>query len=168
MNFMFNPCYPFTSELLESMLQKEVVHFVRSTFNRGLGETKDDCKGAFLISHYHDPAQAERHYNAIKNDLKRCLYDARKPDDLQQLRNAIEQPDGYKIFSKILEPGIEKRITTVFRENTKRYLYKHTNWDLKGRITITPFLYFQLGELYTRITFEGDEIRIKFEDLEKS
>lgn len=165
---MFNPCYPFTRELLDSMVQKEVVHYVRSTYKRGLNEKDNDTKAAFLISHYHDPAEAERHFNAIHNDPNRAIYDARKPDDLEKLKIAASQPEGFKVFSRIMIPGIEKKITTVFREHTKRYLFKNTNWDLKGRVTITPFLYFQLGTLYTRISFQGDEIKIKFEDIENA
>lgn len=162
---MFNPCYPFTKELLESMIQKGVVHFVRSTFIRG---KKDGIKEAVLISHYHDPAEAERHFNAIKQDRHRFLYDARNLEDLEKLKNATNPPEGYKCYSKILIPEIEKKITTIFRENVKRYLFRNTNWDLKGKVKIIPFLYFQLGELYVRISHEGDEIKIKFEDIENS
>lgn len=165
---MFNPCYPFTSELLESMVQKEVVHFVRSTFKRGVEKNNLQFKGSFLISHYHDPAEAERHFNAIRHDANRFHYDARIPEQLEKLRIAATQPEGYKIYSRIMVPGIEKKVTALFKENTKRYLYKNTNWDLKGKVTITPFLYFQLGELFVRMSHGGDEIKIKFEDLENA
>ena len=150
------------------MINKQVVHYVRSTYKRGLSSHDTDYKGSFLISHYHDPSEAERHFNAIKHDTHRFLYDARNPEHLEKLQQAASQPQGYKIFSKILIPDIEKKITAIFKENTKRYLYKNTNWDLKGKVTITPFLYFQLGELYTRISHNGDEIKIKFEELENS
>lgn len=165
---MFNPCNLFTSELLESMLQKEVVHFVRSEFKRGLSSSDKDVKAALLISHYHDPAEAERHYNAIGHDPYRRLYDARQEADKEKLRIAASQPAGYKIYSRILIPGIETKITSLYREHTKRYLYQHTRWDLKGKMTIYPHLYFQLGELYVRIANGGDEIKIKFEDIENA
>lgn len=163
---MFNPCYPFTTELLDAMLQKEVVHYVRSTFPRGAVKGDKEFKNSFLISHYHDPAEAERHYNAIRHDTNRFHYDARNPEHLDKLKAAASQPQGYKIFSRIMIPGIEKKVTVLFKEHTKRYLYKNTDWDLKGRVTITPFLYFQLGELFVRISHDGDEIKMKFEDLE--
>lgn len=162
---MFNPCYPFTTELLESMIRQGVVYFVRSTFTRGLDK---NAKGAFLISHYHDRAEAERHYNAIAPDQHRFLYNATIPVQLEKLKMAAAHPEGYNVCSKIMIPGIENRISAIFREHTKRYLHQHTNWELKGRVTITPFLYFQLGELYTRIVFNGDEIRIKFDELENA
>lgn len=165
---MYNPCYPFTSELLESMIQKEVVHFVRSTFKRGEEKNNPQFKGSFLISHYHDPAEAERHFNAIRHDVNRFHYDARIPEQLEKLKIAATQPAGYKIYSRIMIPGIEKKVTALFKEHTKRYLHKNTGWDLKGKVTITPFLYFQLGELFVRISYGGDEIKIKFEDLENA
>ncbi len=165
---MFNPCHIFSTELLEAMLDKQVLHFVRSTFRRGLLQNNTDIRGSYLISHYHNQAEAERHFNAIQHDPHRFLYDLRQPGHSEKLRQAAAQPQGYMIFSTILIPDIEKKITAIFREHTKRYLYKNTNWDLKGRITIVPFLYFQLGELYFRISHQGDEIRMAFEELENS
>lgn len=58
------------------MLEKEVQYFVRSTYLRAKNLTDENIKGYFMISHYHDKAGAERHYNAIRNDLNRFLYDA--------------------------------------------------------------------------------------------
>lgn len=165
---MFNPCYPFTTALLEAMIQKEVVHYVRSTFPRGKDSNDPSIKNSFLISHYHDPAEAERHFNAIRHDVNRFHYDARIPEQLEKLRIAASHPTGYKIYSRIMIPGIEKKVTALFKENTRRYLKKNTAWDLKGKVSITPFLYFQLGELFVRISFGGDEIKIKFEDLENA
>lgn len=165
---MFNPCHIFSTDLLEAMIDKEVMYYVRSTFRRGLSQNNTAIRGSYLISHYHNPAEAERHFNAIQHDPHRFLYDARNPVHIEKLCQAAAQPQGYMIFSTILIPGIEKKITGIFREHTKRYLYKHTHWDMKGRVTIVPFLYFQLGELYTRISHQGDEIRIAFEELENS
>ncbi|MEO7769001.1 MAG: hypothetical protein ABIS01_16340 [Ferruginibacter sp.] len=163
---MFNPSVTFTTELLESMIQKDVVHFVRSTYKRGKMPDEENFKDSFLISHYHNSAEAEMHFNAVPHDRNRFLYDAAKPEHLEKLRMAASQPGGYRIFSKIIIPEIENTVTKIYRENTKRYLYKNTHWDLKGRVRITPFLYFQLGELYARITHQGDKIIVKFEDLE--
>jgi len=165
---MFNPCHIFSTELLEAMIGKQVMYYVRSTYHRGLSQNNTKIRGAYLISHYHKQAEAERHFNAITHDPHRFLYDARNAEHIEKLKLAAAQPRDYLIFFFFLIPGIEKKITAKFREHTKRYLYKNTNWDLKGRVTIVPFLYFQLGELYTRISHQGDEIRMTFEELENS
>lgn len=162
---MFNPAYPFTKELLESFVVKEVKHFVKSTYNRGISGA---VQQAYLISHYHDKPEAERHFNAISHDVNRTIFDIDKPEDLERLKKETEASIEQVTFSKLIHPENEKRATEKFRDNTKRYLFNNTNWDLKGRITIYPKLYFQLGELYVRISHQGETISMKFTELENS
>jgi len=162
---MFNPAYPFTLELLESFMAKEVVHFVKSTYTRGIN---NEIKGAYLISHYHKQPEAERHYNAIAHDKSRAIYDIRIPADLEKLRKETIPGDTCRSSSKLIHPENEKRATAHFSEHAKRYLAKHTEWDLKGKITIYPKFSFQLGELYVRIAHQGDKITVPFSDIENS
>lgn len=163
---MFNPCYPFTAELLDAMTAKEVRYYVRSTYARGTDPASKEV--VLLMSHYHELPEAERHYNAIAHDPHRKLYNAAVEADLAKLKIAASQPAGYKIYSKIIVPESEQKATRLYKEETKRYLYSKTNWDLKGRITIYPKMFIQLGELYARISHQGDTITIKFEDIENS
>ena len=162
---MFNPAYAFTDDLLTAFREKEVIYFVRSTYARGRNEL---IKEAFLISHYHQQAEAERHYNAIIRDTSRRLYDLSKPGDFERLRDETLQQEGRQSFSKLIHPENEKRATAIFKENTKRYLFRNTNWDLKGKVIIYPKFRFQLGELYVRIVHHGDQIIVPFKDIENS
>lgn len=162
---MFNPAYPFTKELLESFVTKEVKHFVKSTYKRGIGGT---VQHGYLISHYHEKAEAERHFNAIPQDSNRDIFDTDKPGDLERLKKETEPSIEKVTFSKLIHPENEKKATEKYRDNTKRYLYNNTNWDLKGRVTIYPKLYFQLGELYVRMSHQGETISMKFDVLENS
>jgi len=165
---LFNPCYPFSSELLEAMLARGVLHFVRSTYPRGAAGDAGGCTRSFLISHYHQQADAERHFHAIRGDRYRFLYDGRLAAHVDRLRAASTAPAGYRVYSRVLAPGIERKAGALFREHTRRYLFRHTHWDLRGRIVVEPELYFQLGELYVRMAHRGDEIKVKFEELENS
>ena len=162
---MFNPAYPFTADLLESFLNKEVFYFVRSNYPRGVA---GDIRQATLITHYHDQSEAERHYNVIQHDRQREIYDIRKPADLEKLKEETVPNEQYKAFSKLILPDAEKKANAHFKEHTKRFLFKNTNWDLKGAVTIYPKFRYQLGELYVRIHHKGDEIIIKFEEIEKA
>ncbi len=168
MSTKFNPCVLFNTALLEAMLQKGLQYFVRSSFPRGEKNSGEKPARSFLVSHYHKPAEAQRHFQAIGDDPFRFLYDARRPGHLDKLRKAAAQPEGYRVWSVILVPGIEKKITRFYRDNTRRWIGRHTRWELKGGIRLIPFLYFQLGELFTRIAYEGEEIKIKFEELENA
>lgn len=162
---MFNPAYPFTTELFDSFMSKEVRHFVRSTYKRGIGGTVTQ---AFLISHYHKAAEATRHFNAMATDLHRQIFDTNHPADAERLRKETEAGPNSRSFSQLIHPENEKAATNQFREHTRRWLLNNTDWELKGGITIYPKLYFQLGELYVRIAHKGEEIKMKFEELENA
>src|SRR5438045_2242182 len=111
---MFNPAYPFTKELLDSMLAKEVPFFVRSTYNRGF---ENGLKGSYLISHYHKKSDAEQHYNSIQHDKSRFLYDATVTEHVEKLKIAASQPEGYKIYSILIAHGKDEEATKTYREN---------------------------------------------------
>ena len=162
---MFNPSYPFTRELLDSMLAKEVPFFVRSTYNRGF---VNGLKGSFLISHYHSKSDAERHFNSIRQDKNRFLYDAANPEHVEKLKVEASELPEYKVFSILIAHGKDEEATKLFRHHTARYLRANTNWSLTGHVKIFPKLYFQLGEVYVRISNEGQTITLKFEDIENS
>jgi hypothetical protein len=81
---------------------------------------------------------------------------------------AASQPEGYKIYSMLIGIGKDEEATKLYREHTKRYLQRETNWTLTGHVKIYPKLYFQLGEIYVRISNEGQTITLKFEDIENA
>lgn len=162
---MFNPAYPFTKELFDSFMARGVRHFVRSTYKRGTGGMDTQ---AFLISHYHKEAEAARHFNAVTNDLHRDIFDTNDPLEAERLRKETAPGINRLSFSQLIHPENEKIATSRFREHTRRWLLNNTHWDLKGGIAIYPKLYFQLGELYVRIAHKGEEIKMKFEELENA
>jgi hypothetical protein len=147
------------------MLAKEVPFFVRSTYIRGF---ENGLKGSFLISHYHERSDAEKHYNSIQHDKKRFLYDASNPEHIEKLKIAASELPGYKVFSVLIAHGKDEEATKLFRYHTEKYLRANTNWTLTGRVKINPKLYFQLGEVYVRISNEGQTITLKFEEIENS
>lgn len=162
---LFNPSYPFTEELLASFINKEVHHFVKSTYHRGITE---EIQEAYLITHYHVQSEAERHFNVIPYDKHRQLYDLRREEDVTKLRWETSAIPLRQSFSILMHPDSEKRVNKRFKDNTRRYLEKHTRWDLKGRVTIYPKLRFQLGVLFVRIYHEGNEIIVPFTEIENS
>jgi hypothetical protein len=162
---MFNPSYEFTGELLDSFFKKEVHHFVKSTYHRGITE---EIQESYLITHYHAQSEAERHFNVIPHDKHRQLYDLRNEADIAKLRWETSELPHRKAFTILMHPDNERRATKRFKDNTRRYLEKHTNWDLTGRVAIYPKLRFQLGVLFVRIYHEGQEIIVPFTEIENS
>src|SRR5689334_3495233 len=121
---MFNPCYPFTADLLEGMLAKNVKYFVRATYKRGRESVDDNIKESFIISHYKHFQDAERHFKNIQYDPWRFLYDVKKPLHVELLREAAHTKE-YRVFSQFIIPGIEKKATQRFGKQTTLYLLRH-------------------------------------------
>lgn len=164
---MFNPCYPFTPELLEAMLAKNVKYFVRSSYKRGRdypGETK---KEAFILSHYQTLEEAQHHFKNILADPYRFFYNANNLQHLERLHKAAVTKD-YKVYSQLIVPGSEDKVTRRYAKQTSLYLFKNTNWKLKRGTAVSPGLFMQEGELYARIACQGNEITVKFEDIENT
>jgi len=74
----------------------------------------------------------------------------------------------YSIFSQFIIPGIEKKATQRFGKQTTLYLLRHLKWELGTRVPVRPLLYMQMGELYIHIAYRGNEIKVKFEDIENT
>jgi hypothetical protein len=163
---MFNPLFPFTSEVLQATVQRGGLWFVRNTFD-GMtlpaGQNKD---GFYLISHYNDPAKAGAHFNSIVHDAHRFLYAWEDPVHRQRLQHAATRPPGFAIYSAYFYPDYKKRMTQKDRDKINRYLYKHTEWKPGGGDTVHVDLYLQFGMLYLHLRFEGQELKIKFADIE--
>ena len=100
---MHNPLVLFSTDLLNSFIKAGHKFFVRQTYKRGIDHFDDTQKGAYLISHYNDINKATMHFEALKFDGNRYLYDISKEEDLQRLKIAAQQPNGYKIYSALLQ-----------------------------------------------------------------
>jgi len=149
------------------MLQRQVRYFVRSSYKRGRDYQSEPVREAFIISHYHSLAEAERHFNNVLYDPYRFLYDAQNVQHLERL-NIAAGINNYKVYSQLIIPGIEKKATKRYARQTSLYLFRNSGWDLKPGVTVNPELYMQGGELYAKIGYHGNEITVKFEDIENT
>ena len=94
-------------------------------------------------------------------------YDWNNKEHQEKLKLAAKQPDRYKIYSTLFYPNWEEKITKQLKEKVSQYIYRHTNWKpAKGEI-VNPNFYWQFGHLFTTLKFNGQQIRVKFEDIEK-
>jgi hypothetical protein len=164
---MFNPNYLFTTQVLDAFVQAGKLYFVRNTYNRAFDHFDETIKGNFIITHYDDEAKAKAHYNSIPSDPHRFLYDWYNSEHQTKLKAAAAQPQGYKIYSTLFYPDWKKKITNHIKDKVSQYVYKHTNWKPGKGEVVNPDLYWQFGQLYTVINYNGQQIKVKFEDIEK-
>jgi len=165
---MFNPLYPFSEALLESFVKSGKVYFVRNSFPRGFDHFEDNIKAYLLITHYDDKSKALAHYNSISHDRYRFLYELDNPEHLHKLTLAAKQPEGYKIYSTLFVPDWKKRITKELNRKVNNYMKLHTKWKPEKGESVNLDFYFQFGQLYFTLVYNGDKIMGNFEDIEKA
>lgn len=164
---MFNPVYPFTMEVLQKTVARGCTWFVRNTWPAGFDHFSEDIKGTFIITHYNDKAKALAHYNSISNDPYRFLYDWDEEEHKAKLKTAASGPAGYKVFSSYFLDDYKTKITNRIKDKINHYMYKHTSWKpVKGETVHVDF-YLQFGMLFITMRYGGQQISIKFEEIEK-
>ncbi len=162
---MFNPFYPFTTSLLEALLQHGKRYFVRQTFRRGVPLLQEGIKGAYLISHYDSLHEAQVHCDALAHDPNRFVYDWSNPEHRERLKIAAGHPAGYNVYSSTFQKDWENQITERIKKSIRLYVTA-LGWQPSRSEGLHTSFYHTFGELYIKLKFKSREVRVKFEEIE--
>jgi hypothetical protein len=163
---MFNPLAPFDDKALEGFIKDGHRFFVRQTFNRAKDHFDEGIKGYFLFCHYKDEGPAKEHYDALKHDPYRFLYDWQKETDRKKLLLAASRPEGYKIFTNTFMPDWEHHITNRIKQKVRAYIISQ-GWKPDNEEGVAISFYPHFGEVMIILKFRRQELRVKFEVIEK-
>jgi hypothetical protein len=162
---MFNPFYPFTTDLLNVFVQQGKQYFVRQTFQRGKAPMDAVIKGAYLISHYDELNKAQVHYDALARDPGKFLYDWKNAGHQEKLKLAAASPAGYKVYSSIFEKGWEQHISDRIKKGIRLYVAR-LGWQPSRAESLSTDFYQTFGELYIKLKYKTREVKVKFEEIE--
>ena len=162
---MFNPLCLFSSELLAAFISSGQKYFVRQTFRRG-ADVDNKTAGTFLISHYSDYGQAFEHFEAVAKDRNRYLYRWSESVDRKRLELAATQPAGFRIFASVVMPDWEKRAEKALNIQVRKYMQQKNLWHPGKKDDVTFELYPHFGEVYVRMRFRKQEIKVSLEEVE--
>ncbi|WP_291909714.1 hypothetical protein [Chitinophaga sp. CB10] len=159
---MFNPLALFTPPVLTAFLGQGYTLFVRQSYLPGIEPGDKETKEAFLITPYKDIGEANQHFQHIRFDKRKYIYQAHRPEEMDKLFIAAGQPPGYKVFTAMLkgktwEPGGE------VAEKLKRYMQIHTNWRPSSTVEAELFTHF--GELIIALRYGQEEIQVPLYQL---
>jgi len=166
---MYNPLPLLTRGLLDDQIAKGKRWFVRQTFPRGM---EARLIAAFLIRGYdrEEKATADQHLAALKKDGNAFLYDADEPAHRDKLHIAAGQPFGYKVFYAARK-GVEWKPPPQYQEKMRHYLRRHhPAWRPRkegenNKIQIG--LFEELGQLFLKFSYAGEDDTIPFDVIEK-
>ena len=163
---MFNPLAPFTEQALMGMTKEGHRYFVRQTFPRGLDYFEEGIKGSFLFCHYQEYPPAKEHFDALADDPHRFLYDWEDEEHRKKLVLAAGKPKGYKIFTNTFLLDWELHVTVRLKQKITSYI-KSLGWKPAREDPVIPVFYPHFGEVMVSLKFRRQEVRVKFEEIEK-
>lgn len=163
---MFNPLAPFNEAALNGFIKAGMRYFVRQTFPRGSTPFEQEVKGCFLFCHYEAYAPAKEHFDALKDDPHRFLYDYEDAAHQQKLHLAASRPPGYKLYTNTFLPNWRHHVTDRIKRKIKAYIQSR-GWNPRREEGVKISFFPHFGEVMVRLKFNRQEVRVKFEDIEK-
>ena len=163
---MFNPYYPFTTQLLDAFVQHGKTYFVRQTLHRA-NDPFGAGRNCFLFTHYSHLTTAQDHFGAIGYDGNRFLYDWSLPAHKERLQQAAAGAfPGYRLYAAVFRTDWEQGLTTRLQQKVRSYV-SALGWSPKAGQVVDTAFEAQFGELYLRIKYRGRQAKVKFEEIEK-
>jgi len=162
---MFNPLAPWTEKALDGFIREGKKYFVRQTFHRAKHPFDKDVKGCFLLCHYDSYALAKEHYDALKDDAYRFLYQWDRDDHQHKLQRAASRPAGYKIYSNTFMPDWERHVTKQLKQKIRAFI-KEKGWNPAREEGVQIDFYPHFGEVMITLRFREQKLSVKLEEIE--
>jgi hypothetical protein len=164
---MYNP-FPLLNELmLSDRIAAGKRYFIRQTYLRGM---LPGLRAAFLFRAYDETekAMADQHFKLLHGDPNAFKYDILEEGHIEKLSIAAQQPEGFKIYYAG-KKGVDWKPPQLYQERIKHYIRKnHPGWKpKKGGDKIQAVLSEEFGVLFLTFSFEDEEDKILFDEIEK-
>ena len=163
---MYNPFYPFTLRLLEPMLAKNNRYFVLQSFRRSRSLLGAQKSADFLLTHYTDSGRARDHFDAIRNDADRRLFNMDIMEDRKALVTFLDTENGNQVYAHLTTPDWKEKAVQQLNKKWRAYIQAETNWNPRREDEINPDMEIIFGEVYMVLSFRAERLRVKLEDIE--
>ena len=164
---MHNPLALLSREILEGLIESGHRYFVRQSYPRGKSPFDGKTKESFLITPYRGFSDVNPHFQAIKFDARKYVYQIDYPEELKKLYAAAGQPDGYKIYVSLLRER-RWRPSITLAPKIKSYLRANSKWKPDRNEEVRVSLFIQFGELFLTLQYRTQEIKVPLSDIDKT
>ena len=166
---MLQPFENFQALHLQRLVKLNITYLVSQSYTRGNDHFQVADKTHILITDYDDLNYASVHFNAVKADRYASIIHLSNPMHRNKLDEMIHG-DKYRVYWSIIRNSetLEKQLTAHYKDHLKKYLRKSTDWKIaSGEQLMTSFEVI-FGELFLQIRYKSEQLRVKFEEIEKS
>lgn len=159
---MFQPLY------LSRLIQMGKKYLVSQSYARGFNHFAESHKTDILVTDYDDLHYAQVHLNAVKNDKYASIIHLDKPEHKTKFQEMITG-EQYQVYWSIVKSAadLQKRLDMKYKDNVRRYIQKNTTWRISSDTKIVPKFEVIFGELFLIIKYSSQNLRIKFDEIEK-
>ena len=159
---MYNPLALLSAALVSALLESGFTLFVRQCYPAE--EDTDAGKEILLITPYKDIGEANMHFQHIRFDHRKYIYQAHHPEEIAKLYKAASQPPGYKIYAALLQQ--ETWEPPFYMESAvRKYISLKTKWKPERPEEIVADLFLHYGELYFTLKYRDEEIKVPLSDI---
>ncbi|MEO5984011.1 MAG: hypothetical protein ABIP80_00820 [Ferruginibacter sp.] len=130
----------------------------------------EENKTGILLSDYDDAGLAGVHLAAVKEDTYASVIHLANEKHLAKLAEMLSPASQYTLYWAVVKDpqALKKRVDVNYKDQIRRYISKNTTWRIAGSETFRPQLQVIFGILFVTLKHGSQQIRIKFEDLEKA
>lgn len=162
----FNPLAILTPEVLQGLAEAGNRYFVRQHYPRGHNGSAN-LRGSFVFSHYDQYFGAKEHLDVLAQDPYRKLYDWHHEADRRRLLLAASQPPGFRVYANLFAEQWQRQLTPLLKDRIRRYV-AGLGWNVPGSEAIEPRFFPHFGEVFVSLQYGSREVRVNFEEIEKT
>lgn len=167
---MFQPFELFKPLYLKKIISLKRIYVVTQSYNGGFDHFDEVHKTGILVTDYEDIGLANIHKTAVKADKYASVINLTNEKHLKKLEEMLSEESPYKLYWSVVKDleSVKKRMDLKYKDNIRRYIQNNTNWRIGGEETIRPQLSVIFGELFIFLKRGAQELRVKFEEIEKA
>jgi len=162
---MHNPLALLSAALVKALLENGFTLFVRQSYAAGRDHTDLHTREVFLITPYKDIGEANMHFQHIRFDHRKYIYQAHRPEEIEKLYKAASQPPGYKVYASLLQQEVWNP-PLYMDPAVRRYVSLKTKWRPESKEEISAELFLHYGELYFTLKYGAEEIKVPLAEIE--
>ena len=164
---MLQPFEIFKEEYIQRLKVLKKIYIVTQTYNR-VRENREG-KISILVSDYDDVGLAKIHLAAISSDKYAAVINLEKINHVAKITEMMEPDSAYKVYWAVVSDAgkLKKTADKLYKDKIRSYILKKTTWRISADESIKTQLQVVFGEIYIAIKRGTQELRIKFEEIEK-
>ncbi len=165
---MFNPFVRFIPELVEAFLRHGEHLLVSQTFRAGMDMTTEEMR-VLMLSQYNDLGFAQIHLQALHDDPLAAIIDLNREKHRNKVMELLQPGSGYLVYSCLIRDrhSVENFADRYYANKLRTYIDRNTSWKISNGVHVRPKLQLIFGELFILLKYQNQQLRIRFEEIEK-